>query len=127
MHSTLSFTLAAGLLASSASAETLFASHYSGQIYTLQLTNNSAGAYSLAVSSQITACGGLPSWLTYDATTRMLYCSDETMYGSGSISSLSADSSGKLTVTGKAQAPIGGVANTLYGGSNGNSYVAIAH
>lgn len=50
-----------------------------------------------------------PSWLAYDATTRMLSCSGEAMYGSGSISSLSADSGGRLTVTGKAQAPTGGL------------------
>lgn len=109
MHPVPSSTLAASLRASSACAETLFASHHRRQTYTPQLANNSVGAYNLAVSSQITACGGLPWWLAYDATTRMLSCSGEAMYGSGSISSLSADSGGRLTVTGKAQVPTGGL------------------
>ena len=121
-----SLAFSAPLLVKAISAETLFASHYSGQVYTLQLTNNS-GVFSLAASSNVTACGGLPSWLTYDAVGKALYCSDETFSGSGSISSFSADVNGRLTLTGKALAPTGGVANTLYGGPNGRSFIAIAH
>ncbi|KAK4561323.1 hypothetical protein LTR86_004640 [Recurvomyces mirabilis] len=125
MPSLLSSTVALSL-AGAASCEYLFASHYSGQVYTLNLTNSSSH-YSLAVSSVVTACGGLPSWLTYDATAKNVYCSDETMSGTGSISSFSANGNDALTVTGKTNAPIGGVANVLYGGATGNGYVAIAH
>ncbi|KAK5112738.1 hypothetical protein LTR62_003836 [Meristemomyces frigidus] len=113
-------------LVGAATCEQLLASHFSGQVYTLNLT--SAGSkYNLSVSSVITACGGLPSWLTYDAVGKAVYCSDETMSGTGSISSFSAGTNDVLTVIGKANAPIGGVANTLFGGSNGRGYVAIAH
>jgi hypothetical protein len=107
--------------------ETLFVSHYDGQVYTLQLTNNSAGQYTLAQSSVITACGGLPSWLTYDAANSNLYCTDETMYGSASVSSFKASAQGVLSNTVKATTPYGGVANTLYGGSDGKGYIATAH
>lgn len=113
-------------LAVTASSETLFASHYSGQIYTLQLQNRTSG-YDLSISSQITGCGSLPAWLTYEPASRALYCSDETMFGQGSISSFTAAGDGRLTATGKAAAPAGGVANVLYGGAEGKGYVAIAH
>ena len=118
--------VAALSLAGAVSCETLFASHYSGQIYTLDL-EGSGSAYSLTVSSQITGCGGLPSWLTYDQSGKNLYCSDETFSGSGSVSSFSAGSNGALTSTGKATDLAGAVANGIYGGSNGASFVAQVH
>lgn len=107
--------------------ETLFVSHYSGQIYTLGLTKSSSGAYSLTSTSQITGCGGLPEWLTYEPVSKTLYCSDETMYGQASISSFQAGTNYALTQIGKANTPIGGVANVLFGGADKRSYIAIAH
>lgn len=108
-------------------AETLFVSHYSGQIYTLALTKSNSGAYSLSSTSQITGCGGLPEWLTYEPNSKMLYCSDETLYGQASISSFQAGANYALTQTGKANTPVGGVANVLFGGADKRSYIAIAH
>ncbi|KAK3632008.1 hypothetical protein LTR56_016601 [Elasticomyces elasticus] len=96
--------LAAISLVGFSSAETLFASHYSGQIYTLDLAK-SGSAYSLSVASKITGCGALPAWLTYDAAGSMLYCSDETFSGGASISSFKADSKGVLSNAIKASTP----------------------
>jgi 6-phosphogluconolactonase (cycloisomerase 2 family) len=117
------YFLLSQLLSIGYAAESLYASHYSGQIYLLTLSDSG----SLSITASITGGGSLPSWLTYDGDTKSLYCSDEQMYGSGSISSFSIGSDGRLTQTGKATAPYGGVANTLFGGSNGKSFIAIAH
>lgn len=107
-------------------AENLYASHYSGTISYLTLAE-SAGSYSLTQTSSIQGCGALPSWLTYNAAQSMLYCSDETMYGSASLSAFSAASNGALTQTAKVSTQPGGVANVLYGGTDGAGFIAIAH
>ncbi|KAK3069758.1 hypothetical protein LTR53_011653 [Teratosphaeriaceae sp. CCFEE 6253] len=125
MHSSSTFLTALSLVGAGV-AEKLFVSHYSGQIYTLDLAK-SGSSYSLSSTSKITGCGGPPSWLTYDGANKMLYCSDETFSGSASISSFSADSAGVLTNAGTAVTAPGGVANTLFGGSDGKSHIAIAH
>ncbi len=101
-----------------ADAANIFAAHYSGTVNTLTLTSSNT----LAVNTSLTI-GGQPSWMTYDSSSRTIYVSDETTYGSGSISAVSAATNGKLSLLGKAAAPGGGVANTLYGGG----YVAISH
>ncbi|KAF2456397.1 Lactonase, 7-bladed beta-propeller-domain-containing protein [Lineolata rhizophorae] len=104
-------------------AATLFASHYSGTVHTLTLDGSS-----LSISNTIEACGGMPSWLTYDAPGKTLYCSDETwIFGNGSISSIAVADDGSLTETANAPTIGGDVANVLYGGDDGRSYIAIAH
>jgi 6-phosphogluconolactonase (cycloisomerase 2 family) len=119
--------LIASSLLGSVQAESLYASHYSGSIYLLSLNSTSNGGYTLSNTASIVGCGVMPSWLTYDSTNKMLYCSDESYYGSGSISSFSVGSDGRLTQTAKASAILGAVANVLYGGSDGKGYIAIAH
>lgn len=101
----------------------IFVSHYSGTISTLNFDLPSDGTYSLSINSSI-AIGGQPSWMTWDSVSRTIYASDETTFGSGSLTAVSAASNGGLTQLAKAVAPGGGVANVIYG--NGG-YVAIAH
>ncbi|KAG0650147.1 putative 6-phosphogluconolactonase [Hyphodiscus hymeniophilus] len=118
-----SFLLLSPLLTSSHGAN-LFVSHYSGTVYTLTLSNNSDGAYSLTLNTSL-YIGGQPSWLTWDSSTRTLYIPDETEYfGTPNAWSVAAATNGALSLTGKATAIGGGVANTLYGN---HQYLATAH
>lgn len=111
-----------------AEAASLYASHYSGAVHTLSFTNTSSTAYTLSDAQSIKGgCGTLPAWLTYEPTTNSVYCSDEVFQGTGSVSSFSASADGRLTSSGKATALYGAVANTLYGGSDGRSFIASAH
>ncbi|RAL13284.1 putative isomerase YbhE [Aspergillus homomorphus CBS 101889] len=117
------------LSASLASATNLYATHYSGTVYSLSLTQ-SQNESTLAISSQIDGCGPMPSWLTLDSAARILYCSDETGDAStnGSLSALSASSDGKLSVIASTDAaPGGGVNSVIYTGEHGAQYLAIAH
>jgi 6-phosphogluconolactonase (cycloisomerase 2 family) len=114
-------------LAPSASyaASYLYASHYSGNVNLLTFDESSK---SLTLTQSLTSCGQMPSWLTWDSTNKMLYCTDENFYGStASISSISAASNYQLSLGQKATTPSGGVANVLYGGSDGKGYIAVAH
>jgi len=109
----------------SSSKAILWATHYDGTLSTLTFTV-SGSAYSLVSSSKQTTCGTQPSWLTYDATTSTLYCLDE-YYISGQLFSYAVGSSGIPSQTSKVTTVANGLHSTLYGGSNGKGYIAIAH
>lgn len=111
------------LLLGCAQAANIFVSHYSGTISTLNFNSDSDGTYSLTTNSSVTV-GGQPSWMTWDSATRTIYASDETTFGSGSLTAISASTNGGLEQLAKATASGGGVANVLYGNDR---YVAIAH
>ncbi|KAI9376615.1 Lactonase, 7-bladed beta-propeller-domain-containing protein [Aspergillus egyptiacus] len=116
---------------------TLYATHYStSTIYTLSLDRprHNNGSYTLTETSSLKTCGEYPSWATFDADTRTLYCSDEAGYRNadgkenGSLTALSADENGVLSevaVTG--DAPGGGVHNVVYEAGGGRRFLAVAH
>ncbi|KAF8848645.1 3-carboxy-cis,cis-mucoante lactonizing enzyme [Acephala macrosclerotiorum] len=117
--------LGLGLLAAlvrTGNAANIFASHYSGTIYSLTLTG-SGSSYTLTQNSFV-AVGGQPSWMMFNSTERTLYISDETGSGSEQVVSVAAATNGGLKLSGKASAPLGAVANVQYGGEN---YLASAH
>ncbi|KAL4909221.1 hypothetical protein BDW74DRAFT_78939 [Aspergillus multicolor] len=132
-------TLTLGLLPALATAKpstsTLYATHYStSSIHTLSLTHSSNGSYSLTETNSLKTCGTYPSWITLDAPTKTLYCSDEDGYrnadgsANGSLTALSVADDGSLSeeaVTGNA--PGSGVHNVVYGDGEGEKYLAIAH
>jgi hypothetical protein len=114
-------------------AATLFATHYNTKsIHTLSLSRASNGSYTLTESSKLETCGEYPSWITLDAETGTIYCSDE--YGwkneqetvNGSLTALSVDE-GVLTEIAKTDASPSGVNNVVYEGDGGEQYLAIAH
>ena len=106
-------------------AASLYASQYVGTVNLLTF-NESTG--SLSLTQALTACGSMPAWLTWNSANKKLYCTDENYFSSAaSISELSAGSDMRLSVNAKASTPPGGVANVLYGGSDGAGYIAIAH
>jgi 6-phosphogluconolactonase (cycloisomerase 2 family) len=112
-----------------ASAENLFVSHYDGHVFSLDLDTD---ASSLTLTQSLLACGGMPSWLTFDAGTRTLYCVDESgtsaNVGNGSLSSFHVSPGGALQVevANVTNLP-GGVASVIYEGLGGKKYMAIAH
>ncbi|CAA9966621.1 Lactonase domain containing protein [Pyrenophora teres f. maculata] len=107
-----------------ASAANLWASHYSGTINYLTFNGNN-----LALSGSSSTGNKLPSWLTYDNAGKGLYIADEVFTGNsgGTLTSFSVGSNGSLKSTGTAPTPQGVVANTLYGGPQGRSFIANAH
>ncbi|EAW11247.1 lactonase family protein [Aspergillus clavatus NRRL 1] len=116
-------------LFSLASAAHLYATHYSGSLSTLTLDRAANGSYALSIAASEVTCGGMPSWLTLDATTRTLYCSDETGDASttGSLSTYTVGRDGALTQTAKV-VDVGGPVNSIvYEGVRGEKYLAIAH
>ncbi|KAJ5170210.1 uncharacterized protein N7500_002993 [Penicillium coprophilum] len=107
-------------------ATNLYATHYDGNIYTLSLDS----ANSLSISSSLKTCGDAPSWLTFDASTRTIYCSDHSGNGTmnGSLSSYSVDQHGKLTELAKTVDVGAAVHSIMYGGEHGHeNYLAVAH
>lgn len=107
---------------------TLYVSHYDGHVYTLSLDT---AARKLTLADSLQACGQMPSWVTYDAMSRTLYCVDESgssaNSGNGTLSSFTASENGTLTQTAKATTLPGGVASVIYEDNDGREYLAIAH
>lgn len=111
-------------------AEKLLVSHYSGQIYSLDLSvSGSTGT--LKSTSSTGGCGKMPSWLTLDSATGNLYCFDESGAGQqgfsgGVVTSYTVNTDGSLQQSGQAKTAGGDVHGSLYGGSNGRGFVATA-
>lgn len=121
LHSSL---LSVALLSSGTGAASLYASHYSGTINTLNLNG-----VALTLAKSTTTGNTLPSWITYDSAGKALYIADEVFYGasSGNLASFSIGSNSALEATGKGPTAMGVVATTLYGGADGKSFIANAH
>ena len=115
------------LLSSTASAFKLFTTHYAGTVSTLTLSKSTAGngSYGLEVSSSITACGKMPSWLTYSKEKKKLWCSDESFNLNGTLSSFDVGKDGSLVQTAKITTLGGGVNSVVYG--KGEGFLAVAH
>lgn len=120
----------ASCLATVATADKLLASHYSGQIYSLDLTfSGSTGT--LRSTSSLGGCGKMPSWLTLDSESGTLYCFDESGAGQqgvsgGVVTSYITNTDGSLKQSGQAMTAGGDVHGWYYGGSDGRGFVATA-
>jgi hypothetical protein len=119
-----SHSLLLPLFGSVVNGANLWATHYSGTLNYLTFSGKS-----LTLSSSSKIGNNLPSWITYDNAGQALYIPDEVFYGpsTGSLVSFSIGNNGSVTTTGKGITPQGVVANTLYGGANGKSFIANAH
>ncbi|KAI8626372.1 putative isomerase YbhE [Xylariaceae sp. FL1651] len=91
----------------------LLASHYTGKIYSLTLNNST-----LTVTSSATGAGNLPSWLSYNSSSKTVYSADEDWNGSGTLASFTVGSTGVLTQTGKLTSSGASVYGTPYAGGN---------
>ena len=111
---------------SHAPASRLWATHYNGNVYSLTLS----GA-NLSITDTQKTCGAMPSWLTFDAQSRTLYCSDEsgTVDASthGSLTAYHAAADGKLKQIAKTNTVGGGVYSTIFEAGKSDKYLAIAH
>ncbi|KAG9238730.1 Lactonase, 7-bladed beta-propeller-domain-containing protein [Amylocarpus encephaloides] len=117
----LRFWLAVGLV-DLVTAANIFVSHYTGTVQSLTL-KESGGGYTLVSNGSVNV-GGQPSWMTYDRDTRTIYNTDETGFGSGILTAVSAAPGGGMSLSGKATGVmLGGVHSTLYG----PGYLAVAH
>jgi len=128
MH-TLSLLLAA-TIAAAASTKTLYATHYNGTVYTLSLNLDDKNPdNALDISSGKDTCGGMPSWLTLDRSSGVLYCSDESgnLTVPGSLTALSTASQGTVEEIVKVEDVGAGVNSAFYGGESGTAYLAVAH
>lgn len=109
-----------------AAATNLYATHYDGNIYSLSLD----GGNSLSVTSSLKSCGDGPSWLTFDSSTRTMYCSDHAGNTSmnGLLSSYSVNRNGRLTELANTVDVGAAVHSVIYGGKYGREkYLAVAH
>lgn len=109
-----------------AAATNLYATHYNGYVYSLSLD----GENSLSVTSSSKTCGDAPSWLTFDSSTRTIYCSDHAGNASmnGLLSSYSVNQDGGLTELASTVDVGAAVHSIIYGGKHGREkYLAIAH
>lgn len=124
MSSIFKSALVAALLVPNVLGYRLFASHFSGRVYSLTFDRDSEGNGTLAINSSASGCGNMPSWLTLDRTAGSLYCFDES-YGRGVVPSFSV-AGGALTSTGQASTGGNDVHGWLYGGTDGKGFVATA-
>ncbi|KAJ5343919.1 hypothetical protein MYU51_002155 [Penicillium brevicompactum] len=103
----------------------LWATHYNGNVYTLELNNND-----LTLKQTLKTCGAMPSWLTLDPKSRTVYCSNE----DGTTDASTHGSLTALHVAGNGQLHEGAVVETIGGGVNSviyeadkGKFLAIAH
>ncbi|KAF0319256.1 hypothetical protein GQ607_013505 [Colletotrichum asianum] len=114
--------LSALCAAFSGEAATLLASHYSGQIYTLELSS----ANQLSIVKSISSGNRMPAWLDLDSATKTLYVPDETHFGQPLLKSYSLGDNGTVTPKGQVQTAGGELHSTIYEGGAGGGFVAVA-
>jgi 6-phosphogluconolactonase (cycloisomerase 2 family) len=107
---------------SEALAVRLLATHFSGQVYSLNLALTGPSSGSLTVQQKTGGCGVTPTWLYLDESSKTVYCFDESWAGSGVLTTYSLGASG-LTQTASAKTPGNSVHGQLYGGKDGKSFV----
>ncbi|KAL0933092.1 extracellular aldonolactonase [Colletotrichum truncatum] len=110
-----------------AAASILFASSYSGDITTLNLTlsGENATQSTLQALSSSNGCGPSPSWLTLDKSNSRLYCTDEGLTTDhGSVSSFTTGPDGKLEQLAKVNTTVGPVSAVLFGEKNNGLAIA---
>ncbi|KFY35508.1 hypothetical protein V494_05846 [Pseudogymnoascus sp. VKM F-4513 (FW-928)] len=119
MHS--NSLLLLGLAPANALGAILYATHYTGTLSVLSLSDSS-----LTVVSSEKNCGASPSWVTFDAANQVLYCIDELNQG-GAVNAFDVAADGALTATASAKLLGNPVHSSLYGGEDGISFQAFAH
>lgn len=115
------------LLASLASATTIFVSSYAGTVNTLSLTEQ-GGNYTLSQVAVSNDCAPNPSWLTLDANRGLLFCLNEGLETvNGSLSSYTISLNGSLTHVQNSTTISGPVSGIIYGEPAGRRAIALAH
>lgn len=109
-----------------APASRLWATHYNGNVYSLALSG-----HELSITDTQKTCGDMPSWLTFDSESQIVYCSDENGTADatthGTLTSYHAGKDGKLKQLATTNTVGGGVYSTIFEAGDGDKYLAIAH
>ncbi|KAJ5653696.1 hypothetical protein N7490_000699 [Penicillium lividum] len=108
-------------------ASRLWATHYNGNVYSLTLSGSN-----LSLTHTQKTCGAMPSWLTFDSESKILYCSDENGTSDptthGSLTAYRVDGpGGRLAKVAKTKTVGGGVNSVIFEAGKGDKYIAIAH
>jgi hypothetical protein len=101
-----------------AAGQDLYLSPYSSYVAKIGLKSGSARNITLTQGDTLNTCGGdprLPAWITFDSSTRTIYCTNENWTGNSSLTTISAPSNRPLKQIANVATPISGVHNTLYG------------
>ena len=103
------------LLTASCSAVTLFVADSGGNVTSLSLDVGNEKNSSLVASHRSTECATNPSWLTLDATDRILYCVDRATNSAvnGSLNSFSVGDGGALVHIDRIPVASSGVAGEI--------------
>jgi len=103
------------LLIASCSAVTLFVADSGGNVTSLSLDVGNGKNSSLVASHRTTECATNPSWLTLDATDRILYCVDRATNSvvNGSLNSFSIGKGGALAHIDRIPVASSGVAGEI--------------
>jgi 6-phosphogluconolactonase (cycloisomerase 2 family) len=103
------------LLTVSCSAVTLFVADSGGNVTSLSLDVENGKNSSLVASHRTTECATNPSWLTLDATDRILYCVDRATNSAvnGSLNSFSVGDGGALVHIDRISVASSGVAGEI--------------
>ncbi|KAL2754921.1 hypothetical protein ACRALDRAFT_2028155 [Sodiomyces alcalophilus JCM 7366] len=120
--------LAAGLLHATTvlGASQLIASHFTGNLYSLTLSDNN----DLSITSQTRSGNFWPAWLDFDSQSNTLYVVDEAnWFPPNGVTTFTVAADGSLTQNNDGQTVTSGaeVHSTLYGGNDGRSFLALAH
>lgn len=118
--------LTATLFYSSAYGANLIASHFTGNLYSLILSDSGE----LTVDSEFSSGNFWPSWLDLDADSKTLYVPDEASWSPpNGLTTFTVGGDGSWTpADDEIQAITGGgeVHSTLYGGQDGKGFIAFA-
>lgn len=115
------FALATCLQATNAAK--LLAAHYTGTLYTLDLSSNNT----LAIAHTTPSGASMPSWLAFDPASRTVYVTDESWSGSGMLASFKVSDDGVLTPAGSTRTKGGDINCGLYKGDGGKGFLAVAN
>lgn len=101
----------------------LFLISYRGTISTLALSEQPAAGDSLREIATTRACEPNPSWISLDASRRVLYCTEGGMVtGTGALKAFRIEPDGTLTEASSVKTPKGAAHHVLY--NNGNTLFA---
>lgn len=120
-----SLALLGAVLPSVVSGASLLASHFTGNLYSLTLTESR----DLTVDAEISSGNYWPSWLTVHPQSRTVFVTDGAFWAPpNGLTTFTLGADGDLTPGSSSTLTEGGeVHSSLYGGENGTSFIGLAY
>ncbi|KAE8153460.1 3-carboxy-cis,cis-mucoante lactonizing enzyme [Aspergillus avenaceus] len=110
-------------LALPALASNIYITHYDGHVYALALDKD-GDALKLTEKQALKTCGAMPSWLTLQEESKILWCTDENT--PGTLTPLQIGRNGSIKALAEVTTPPGGVNSAIYPAGN-KTFLAVAH